>query len=373
MMICYFNKIRCKAFAFVGIVLFASSIPILLSAAIGKLAVTIKKISSSNITNNNNEVQALMVAKLVSQKIDDLITNNGSSARALGYRLINNSDPATTVGTLTRTIISATTNPIDVLLKNDTCGDITNIRTGATGNNPQCSSSKMNRHNSIAGPSSATGSSAATATPTFGGYVVKVFGSSIDSSDPTHATATYDLRISAYVCDAGSATNALCNSNSNIGIKTIPVTKKRSCPDTSAAPYSVAYGKQLIVANDPGQDFYNLNCSCPDNGVIQSNGACTCALGKYLSGSTCVNCTAGTWSLGGLVTSCNTCSGCSGAACSVTSGCTTCSSGKKISSGNCVDCVSGSTWSPEVPVLHVQAVQDVVAAPATLVLDALHA
>ena len=66
-----------------------------------------------------------------------------------------------------------------------------------------------------------------------------------------------------------------------------------------------------------------------------------CSAGQYLSGSSCVNCPAGTYSAGGTVTSCTACA--SGAWSSAgASSCTACSS-ISVSNGTCTACSSTGT------------------------------
>jgi len=287
----------------------------------------------------------------LSKELEKIIASKGSSTQPFTYTFVNNSNPTITVRTYSETPTDSSALNIAILQPDDHSLDL-NSQTSKTSLRARVTSRDQTSRNNVGRNSkiiqdTITSSSSPTATQGAGGYNLQVQKVYPDPSESK--SAIYALLIQGYACDNGNPSDGSCNSSSIIGDNSIVVFKKRTCIDTRLAPFSNPNGAQLVVAADPGTDFYNLKCTCPDSKTIQADGACMlhCSAGKELSGGSCTNCASGSYSRAGD-NACVLCNGCGasfgGGTCDPTQGCTSCPGGRRLSGNSCVPCDAG-TWA----------------------------
>jgi hypothetical protein len=287
-----------------------------------KVTSSIKKSSADSAQQGTQYNTAANMVFLVRDQLQLIATN--SYTKVLGFNWVNNTDLTKIVGKSTDIVqtikilpkLGMETEYEDQFKPNSK--NHKNIRKAATTNRGQSMMKKNSKNKDkdssnnsqpteattysvdavINSPSSLT--KFANRANTIGGYWVETKDIRIDPTDNTQAE--YIFQIYGYVCDKSIETGSMiCQENGNIATYDQEFRIKRRCP------YIV--DNQLVVANEPGTDFYHLNCTCPcstncpdnssDTGTGQATNVsgCNCLDTTYYwdaTGGSCLPCPTGT-------------------------------------------------------------------------------
>ena len=283
-----------------------------------KVTSSIKKSSADSAQQGTQYNTAANIVFLVRDQLQLIATD--SYTKVLGFNWVNNTDLTKIVGKSTDIVqtikilpkLGMETEYEDQFKPNSK--NHLNIRKAATTNRGQTMMKKNSKAKTtgsqpteattysvdavINSPSSLT--KFASRANTIGGYWVETKDVRIDPTDNTQAE--YIFQIYSYICDKPLESGSMvCQDNGNIATYDQEVRIKRRCP------YIV--DNQLVVANDPGTDFYHLNCTCPcstncpDNssntgsGQLTNVSGCNCLDTTYYWDSaegSCLPCPTGT-------------------------------------------------------------------------------
>lgn len=328
---CYFNKI-CQGSLFT-IAMLLGSVSTSAVILIIKHGSKANKLSDDASKHAIHRTIAQNITFRLSKEIKKIENSKGSSSQPFISSFVNNGPPTVVVGSRQETVTDPSALNITIVQKDDRVNNIDdsdNFRGKAT-------SRERSHRTQIGYNTNIIDKAIPISSPSVGGYALQVKNVYLDSTDATGKTAKYVLLVKSYACNNGDRASGSCSSSSIMGEYSVIIFANRTCP--------VIGGTQLIVANDPGKDFYNLNCTCPPGKTIQANGTCIlrCPAGQEIRSGSCANCAAGTYSTDGSNT-CIPCSGCSGSDCDPTQGCTSCPAGRQLSGNSCTPCNDG-TWA----------------------------